>query len=95
MRAVDHLSWSPGTRLAGAGGEEPPTKKDSPCKPKILVASAPAPQARKAASVNGHTMAAEKLRHDKLDALALLMKKFSSEMGCLPGLLKACASAYS
>ena len=95
VRAVDHLSWSPGSRLAEAGGEEPPTKKDGPCKLEGLVTIALAQKARKAASVNGHTSAAEKLRHDKLDALALLMKKFASEMGCLPGLMKACASAHS
>ena len=40
VRAVDHLSWSPGTRIAEAGGEEPPTKKDGPCKPQGLVTMA-------------------------------------------------------
>lgn len=71
VRAVDHLSWSPGTQ----GDAEMPSR---PCK-----------RARKEASVNGHTVPAEKMRHDTLDSLAVAMRQYVEVVGVIPGLIKA------
>ena len=49
----------------------------------------PSKKARKEYSVNGHVKASEKLHHDTLDALALAMRKYVEQLGCIPGLLKS------
>ena len=72
LRAIDHLSWSPGCASEG-GAVQRPSKK-----------------ARKEHSVNGHTMASEKMRHDTLDVLAATLRKFVDVVGHVPGLLKVC-----
>jgi len=49
----------------------------------------PSKRRRKEASVNGHITASEKLHHDTLDVLALAMRKYVEQLGCIPGLLKS------
>lgn len=47
------------------------------------------PGERKAASVNGHCWATEKLKHQTLDILCASMRKLKQEIGNAPGLWKA------
>ena len=53
----------------------------------------PTKKARKEASVNGHTAASEKMRHDTLDALTLVMRLHVEMMGSVPGLIKVYISS--
>ena len=50
-------------------------------------------RARKEWSVNGFTAPAEKIRHDTLDELAMVMTRFVETLGCIPGLLKVSCNA--
>ena len=50
-------------------------------------------RARKEWSVNGFTAPAEKIRHDTLDELAMVMTRFVETLGCIPGLLKVRCNA--
>jgi hypothetical protein len=50
---------------------------------------APQAQQRREGSVNGHTVPAERLGHDTLDALGEAMRQFVRRVGVLPGLVKS------
>ena len=70
VRAIDHLSWSPGS----AGSAD--------------VGLGRSKRARKAESVNGHTVAQEKHRHDTIDTLIAALRRYRRDVGCVPALIK-------
>ena len=48
----------------------------------------PCKKARKAESVNGHTLAQEKIQHDTIDTFVVALRKYWELCGCVPAMFK-------